>query len=66
MTRTEYETLNRAYPTAMNVWKDRMLEMSKGDILAQMIEVMEYPMFGKILVGIEFDIIKSRENDDGL
>lgn len=72
MTKTEYETLNEAYPTAMSVWRDRMFDlveendMDKGYLLDRVIEGMDYPTLGKILVGIGLDIIESRENDDGL
>jgi hypothetical protein len=66
VTKTEYEMLNKAYPTAMSAWKDRMLEMDKGDILDRMIECMEGPLLGGILAGTGSDIIKSRENDDDL
>ena len=66
MTKAEYETLNEAYPTAMSIWRDRMFDMDKGYLLDRVIEGMDYPTLGKILVGIGLHIIKSRENDDGL
>ena len=64
MIKAEYDILNKMYPTAMSIWKDRMLEMDKGDILNQMIKCMEGPLLSRILVGIGFDITKSRENDN--
>ena len=64
MIKAEYEILKETYPNAMNVWKDRMMDMSQGDMLDQMIECMEGPLLSKILIRVEFDILESRENDN--
>jgi hypothetical protein len=63
MTREEFASLQKAFPTASTVWLDRMFDMEKDKLVHELIQHMEARTLRGILTNIQKDVIESREED---